>query len=138
MIAQVLTLAAGLWIPSSGADPVACELVDLAAAETLLGAGSMRVDTGDEPGVCWYQNQASLLIVQVFDDTYYQAVRHGDTPAEVGDEARVSETTEGVVTVQFLKGETSLTITLRPNRKPEASLKDAMLAVASTAADRLP
>jgi hypothetical protein len=138
MIAQILTLTAALWVPSTGADPVACELVDLPAAEGVLGAGSMRIDGGDEPGICWYQNEASMLIVQVFDDTYFQAVRHGDTPADIGDEGRVSENDQGIVTIQFRKGENSLTITVRPNPKPDASLMDAMLAIARTAADRLP
>lgn len=138
MIARILTLAALFWIPSSGADPVACELVDLTAAEGVIGAGSTRVDGGDEPSVCWYQNGASMLTVQVFDDTFFQAIVQAQTPADVGDEGRVSETDAGIVTVQFRKGEFSVTMMVRPNPRPEASLKDAMLGAARTAADRMP
>lgn len=140
MIARILILAAPLSIPGPGADPVACELVDLPAAETVLDEGTINAGGDSEPSVCMYRDdRGTMLIVQVFDAGYYDVVTIGSgTPADVGDRGRISENESGAVTVQFARGDYSVTMIVRPMTNPESSFLQPMLDLARVAADRMP
>jgi len=118
----------------------ACDLVDLASAETLLGASASEISGGTDPGLCQYMDALgqSLVSVQVTEAEYYDimGVPEPPTDVDIGERARYGTDEVGDLTLQFVKGELHVSIKLSPNPDRPAPL-EALEQVARTAADRI-
>lgn len=119
----------------------ACELVDLASAETLLGSGATEISGGADPSLCQYMDALglSLVSVQVTEAEYYDLMGVPEPPTDIaiGERARYGTDEIGDVTLQFVKGEFHVSIKLAPDPDQPTPL-EALEQVARTAADRLP
>lgn len=134
---HTMVIAAVLAISSATSDPVACDLVDLAAAEAVLGANPMRMSDDTTPDICMYMKAdgSATLMAQVFSHEMYDATPiHPRTPVEIGDRGQYNEDESGTAIVQFAKGEYSMRISVTARSVPNGSYLPALLDVARSAA----
>lgn len=138
---QALIAGAVIAVGSTGQEPVACDLVDLASAETVLGSGVRDLGGDSTPAVCRYDDADAnlVLMVQIFDEVMYDAMPiNPQTPVDIGERGRYGVGTSGSANVQFVKGGLSVTMRVTPITGPPATaLVEPMLEIARIAADRM-
>jgi hypothetical protein len=128
------------------ADIDACDLVDVDAANKILGEGAVMDLVGETFGatsVCaWVTPANALLVVTVFEGRqFYDSIATpGSQPIEIGDEATITiEENFGGVGIQFIDGDFVVSLTAAPFGVEDVEgLPDAMTDAAADAANRLP
>ena len=119
----------------------ACDLVDFASAETLLGEGASEISGGADPVLCQYMDVdgLSLLTVQVTEEDIYDVmgIPEPHTDIDVGERARYSTDENGDLALQFIKGGFHVLLRLVPNPDRPVNI-ELLKTVARTAADRIP
>ncbi len=128
---------------SAAASPTvrACDLLDLAAATSLLGAGTEHPGDDTERDACTYSRAgvAMLTILIGSADLYDQVtIAPPHTPAAIGDRGRHNVQGSGAVSVQFVKGAYSVTINIQPIGSAAQDYLDPLLATAQEVAGALP
>ena len=134
---HVMVVTTLLLASSAAVEPVACDLVDVAAAESILGANPMQLSDASTPDICMYMKAdgSATLMAQVFGAEMYDATPiHPRTAVEIGDRGRYNEDASGTAIVQFAKGQFSMRIAVTARSAPKASYLPALLAVARSAA----
>lgn len=139
---QALILGAAIAVGPTVQEPVACELVDAASAEAVLGSDAVDFGGSAAPGVCRYDNadHSLVMMVQILPAGLYDVSPiNPHTPVDIGDRGRYGVGASGTAHVQFAKGEFSVTLRVTPMHGPPATdLVDPLIAVARIAAERLP
>ncbi len=134
--------AALIAVWPAGEEPVACELVDAASAETVLGSDATNPGGAAVPSVCRYDSADGnlVLMVQVLAVEMYDVMPiNPQTPVDIGDRGRHGVGTSGSANVQFAKGKFSVTLRVTPvSGAPASALVEPLLEVARIAADRMP
>lgn len=136
-IVVAMALAAS---PVAGQDATACELVDQASAEVVLGSGARNL--ADAEGSCRYDAADGSLVMMVLIQPlvlYDVSPISPALPVDIGDRGRHGVGSSGSAHVQFAKGQSSVTIRVTPieGGGPANDLMDAVLEIARIAADRM-
>jgi hypothetical protein len=118
-----------------------CELVSNAEAQMLLGADVTDVTGADAATQCYFLSNetSSSFIVQISDRGYFEVAtlqQPFDTVA-IGDEGRARAEDHGGASVQFLKGDNSVMMTVRPTQPGDRDYLSILLEIAARVADRL-
>lgn len=119
-----------------------CPKLSVAEAEGVLGPGVTDITSADDAEFqCFFlggEPQGSLII-QFGDRGYYQQVSilQPHAPVDVGDEGRSNVDTNGVTAVQFVKGNSSVTMTARSTAPSGGNYLDPLVEAARLIAERL-
>lgn len=140
MIVQTVIVALAAAVPVGDFNPVACDLVDQASAEAILGANPMKLSDATTPDICMYMKadgQATLM-VQIFGQEMFDAVPiHPRTPVDIGDQGRFNEDPSGTAIVQFRKGDYSVRVSVEARSVPSSPYLPSLLDASRLAASRL-
>lgn len=133
-----LSLSLGVMASAANAD---CELLGVADVEKALGSGVTDV-SGDEAELqCSFLvgSPPATLVIQINPRDYYDTVSilEPHTPVEVGERGRSNVDSNGVGAVQFVQGDKSVTLALRPAQTDDRDDLDGLIALAEVAAARL-
>lgn len=126
---------------SLAADVRACELVDLATAQSVIGPETEHPGGDTERETCLYSNRgAAMLTVQIGTAQLYDqmSIPPPHTPVDIGDRGRFSMQPSGPIAVEFVKGDYTVTIGVRPLGLPVEPYEEPLMAAARRAADGLP
>jgi hypothetical protein len=123
-----------------------CVLVDLELAARVIGEGTtlLAEPVAEMPSQnCTYQGPegSGLLSIRVdIGRRYYDGftIPEPHRQAALGDQGRTSVGKKGSVHVQFIKGDTVVTLQTLPPDDPSTDYMDSMLEIAEIAAGRLP
>ena len=118
----------------------ACDLVDVATAETVL-ASEVQDMTVDPATFCSFisTTTSANFSVRVDPADMYDimTIQQPHTPVDVGDRGRYHEFERGGAAVQFAKGSRSVTLAVTPGGDRETDFLPALLAAAKSIADKL-
>ena len=132
------TIVAGIGATASYAD---CELLSAADAEEVLGPSVMDLSGDNSDSQCLFigGSPQGTFTVQFADRAWYEqtSILPPHTPIDVGDEGRSNVDTNGVTAVQFVRGDTTVTMSVRPSSPSDRDYLDALVAVAARLEDRL-
>lgn len=138
---HAIVIGMAIVLSGAGAEPVACELVDEAAAEAILGANPVNMSDAETPSICMYMKAdgTATLMAHVLGHEMYDATPiHPRTSVEIGDRGRFNEDESGTAIVQFVKGEYSMRISVSARSIPDASYLPALMDAARSAAAGIP
>lgn len=124
-----------------GSDVRACELVDLATAQSVIGPETEHPGGDTERETCLYSNPGvAMLTVQIGAAQLYDqiSIPQPHTPVELGDRGRFSMQPSGPIAVEFVKGDYTVTIGVRPFGLPVEPYEEPLMMAARQAVDRLP
>lgn len=119
----------------------ACDLLDLAAATSLIGSGTEHPGGDTERDTCVYSNAGvAILTIQIGSAQLYDQVTIAPphTPVAIGDRGRHHVESSGAVSTQFVKGAYSVTISIQPLGSPARDYLNPLLAAARQVAGALP
>jgi len=119
----------------------ACDLLDLAAATSLLGPGTEHPGGDTERDACIYSNPGvAMLTILLGSAQLYDQITIGQphTPVAIGDRGRHNVQVSGATSAQFVKGAYSVTMSIQPIGSPAQDYLDLLLAAARQAASALP
>lgn len=118
----------------------ACSLLTLEAATRVLGSGTEQ--PGDtEQLTCIYSNPGvGMLTIQLGSAAQYDqiTIMQPHAVVEIGDRGRSNVQSNGVVSVQFVKGAHSATLSAQPLGSTQADYLAPLVAAAREAAGRMP
>ena len=118
-----------------------CELLSVSDAELVLGPGVQDLSGDDAEFQCMFLGGSpqGTLIVQFADRGYYEVVSilQPHTPQSVGEEGRSNVDTNGVTALQFVQGDKSVTMSVRPSSPTGTDYLDALVSVGARLAERL-
>jgi hypothetical protein len=136
----VATLAAAGLLASTQA-PGNCALVTLSEAEAVLGADIQDLSGEDATTQCFFLSNASgtMFIVQISNREYYENVtlQQPFDVADIGEGGRSRVESNGGAAVQFIQGDTSVMMTVRPTRPGGTDYIGILLEVAARTAAKL-
>ena len=118
-----------------------CELLSSSDAELVLGPGITDL-TGDDSGFqCMFLGGSpqGTFTVQFADRAYYDqaSILEPHTPHDVGDRARSNVDTNGITALQFVKGNMTVTMSVRPSSASDRDYLTALVTVGNRVAERL-
>lgn len=119
----------------------ACELLDLADATRIIGAGTEHPGGDTEESTCIYSNAGvAILTLQLGpSDSYDQImIPQPHSVLDVGARGRYNTQENGVAAVQFVSGEYAVTLGARPIGSADTDFLDPLIAAAREIAAALP
>jgi hypothetical protein len=127
----------------AGASPEvrACDLLTLDGATRVIGSGTEHPGGDTERLTCMYSNPGvAMLTIQLGSAAQYDQVTimQPHTAVEIGDRGRSNVQSNGVASVQFVKGAHSATLSAQPLGSAQADYLEPLVAAAREAAGRLP
>jgi hypothetical protein len=139
MIKKILfTVAGSLTAATTHADS---ELLSVADAELVLGPNVMDLSGDDAEFQCLFLGGSpqGTFIVQFNPRDYYEqaTILEPHTPADVGEQGRTNVDTNGVTALQFVQGDRSVTMSVRPAASGEPDYLDKLVTVGKRLAERL-
>ena len=118
----------------------ACDLVDLASAGRIIGPDAEHPGGDMEEWTCVYSSPGvALLTVQLAPAVSYDEVTilQPHSALDVGERGRYNRQEDGPVAVQFVSGEWSVTMGVRPMGVPDVDYFDPLVAAARDVAGQL-
>ena len=132
------TISLSLAAATSHAD---CELLSTADAELVLGPNVMDLSGDDADFQCLFLGGApqGTFTVQFADRAYYAqaSILQPHSPVDVGEEGRSNVDTNGVTALQFVQGDRTVTMSVRPSSNSDRDYLGALETVGTRIADRL-
>ena len=119
----------------------ACDLLDLATAASIIGSGAEHPGGDTERDTCLYSSPGvALLTIQIGSSDLYDqiSIPQPHTAVSIGDRGRYTEQASGTTAVEFVKGDYTATIGVRPIGSQASAYLDPLLAAARSVASRLP
>ena len=117
-----------------------CELLSMADAELVLGPNVTDLSGEDAQFQCMFIGGApqGTFIVQFADRSWFNQVRILEPHAavDVGEEGRSNVDTNGVVALQFVQGNRSATLSVRPSSATDRDYLAALETVGKRLAER--
>ncbi len=115
MINKILIYVSGsLAVATAFAD---CELLSVADAELVLGPSVSDLSGEDAASQCMFigGSPQGAFVIQFGSRDYYNQVTilPPHTPADIGDEGRSNVDNNGVIALQFVQGDRSVTMPVR-------------------------
>ena len=118
-----------------------CELLSAADAEQVLGPNVTDLSGDDSQLQCMFlggEPQGTFIVQFNPREYYHQAtILEPHTPADVGEEGRSNVDTNGITALQFVQGDQSVTMSVRPVSCSDRDYLDALIRVGSRLAERL-
>lgn len=123
-----------------GPAPRACDLVDLAAATRVIGAGTEQPGGDTEELTCLYSNAGvAMLTIQLAGPELYDqiTIMPPHEPVDIGSRGRYSVQENGATAVQFATDAHSVTMSVQPLGTNRVEYLEPLLTAARDAAGRL-
>ena len=138
---SISALAGVLALTATQTVTAQCELVSMAEAESLLGADTTDMTGDDAEFQCLFLSNESgiMLIVQFADREYFEnaTLLQPFETVDIGNAGRSRVEANGTASVQFLQGNASATMTVRPTRGGTHDFLDSLLQLATRVAARM-
>ena len=133
-----LLLSACVFASAANAD---CDVVDVATVESVLGSPITDLSGDDAETQCVFVGGSpqATLIIQLNTRDYYDQVSilEPHTPVNVGEQGRSNVDTNGVFAVQFVQGDSSATLSLRPVQQGDRDYLAGLVRIAEVVAAEL-
>lgn len=118
-----------------------CQLLTMSDAESVLGPNVTDLTGEDFEFQCYFLggDPQGTFIVQFADRAYYEqaSILQPHTPVDVGEEGRSNVDTNGITALQFVQGDSTVTMSVRPSSASDRNYLDALVAVGRRVAERL-
>ena len=127
-----------LWSVHANAQ---CEFVTFDEAQRVLGNDIADLSGDDASTQCFFlsNSTSAMFIIQINNREYFESVTLQEPfeDEDIGEEGRSRVEDNGAAAIQFLQGDYSITMTVRPTTAGDADYLATLREVAARAAARL-